>query len=70
MYQENEFDKLEEIRTAVAGLNSVRNMLEIVDLSRDNISYNELAGLIAALAFTINCRVDQILAILHSTESL
>lgn len=68
MYLENEFDHLEEIRTAVDGLKGLRNMLEVVDNSPDNISYKELAGLIGALAFTINCGVDQLLALLHSTE--
>ncbi|CDF99191.1 Hypothetical protein AJF4211_002030 [Avibacterium paragallinarum JF4211] len=50
------------------GLKSLQHLLEIVDNTADQISLDQLACLIGALAFKLNCDVDQMLAILHSTE--
>ncbi|MEE6042753.1 hypothetical protein [Avibacterium paragallinarum] len=64
----NHFDKIEDLRQVAQGLKSLQHMLEIVDNTADQISLDQLACLIGALAFKLNCDVDQMLAILHSTE--
>ncbi|WP_410685677.1 hypothetical protein [Avibacterium paragallinarum] len=64
----NQFDKIEDVRRVADGLKSLQHMLEIVDNTADQISLDQLACLIGALAFKLNCDVDQMLAILHSTE--
>ncbi|WP_410687562.1 hypothetical protein [Avibacterium paragallinarum] len=64
----NQFDKIEDVRRVAEGLKSLQHMLEIVDNTADQISLDQLACLIGALAFKLNCDVDQMLAILHSTD--
>ncbi|POY46666.1 hypothetical protein [Avibacterium paragallinarum] len=64
----NQFDKIEDVRRVAEGLKSLQHLLEIVDNTADQISLDQLACLIGALAFKLNCDVDQMLAILHSTE--
>lgn len=64
----NQYDKIEDIRRVAEGLKSLQHMLEIVDNTADQISLNQLACLIGALAFKLNCDVDQMLTILSSTK--
>lgn len=64
----NQLDKIEDIRQVAESLKSLQNMLEIVDNSADDISLSQLSCLIGALAFKLNCDIEQILAILRSTE--
>lgn len=64
----NQFDKIEDIRRVAEGLKSLQHLLEIVDNTADQISLDQLACLIGALAFKLNCDVDQMLAILSSTK--
>lgn len=64
----NQFDKIEDIRRVAEGLKSLQHLLEIVDNTADQISLEQLACLIGALAFKLNCDADQMLAILHSTD--
>lgn len=63
----NQYDKIEDIRQVAEGLKSLQHLLEIVDNTADQISLTQLACLIGALAFKLNCDVDQMVAILHST---
>ena len=64
----NQYDKIEDIRQVAEGLKSLQHLLEIVDNTADQISLDQLACLIGALAFKLNCDVDQMLAILSSTD--
>lgn len=64
----DQLDKIEDIRCVAEGLKSLQHMLEIIDNTADQISLEQLACLIGALAFKLNCDVDQMLAILNSTE--
>ncbi|MFU2131957.1 hypothetical protein ACLRAC_05905 [Gallibacterium anatis] len=64
----NQFDKIEDVRRVAEGLKSLQHMLEIVDNTADQISLDQLACLIGALAFKLNCDVDQMLSILSSTK--
>lgn len=63
-----QFDKIEDIRRVAEGLKSLQHLLEIVDNTADQISLDQLACLIGALAFKLNCDVDQMLSILSSTK--
>ncbi|MEH8055314.1 hypothetical protein [Gallibacterium anatis] len=64
----NQYDKIEDIRQVAEGLKSLQHLLEIVDNTADQISLDQLACLIGALAFKLNCDVVQMLSILSSTK--
>lgn len=66
MYQENEFDKLENVDSAVSGLVCLAHMLEIVDDTADSISQKDFAEILRSIAFRINRETRETVKILHN----
>lgn len=65
MYQENEFDKLEDISRVVDGLNCLAHMLEIVDNTAESINLKGFAEALRALAFKADMQTRQTVELLR-----
>ncbi|ANF73467.1 hypothetical protein A6046_05170 [[Haemophilus] ducreyi] len=66
MYQENEFDKLENIDGIADDMRCLAHMIEIVGHSCETVDMTGLAGILNVMACKVSCESWQAVKLLHA----